>query len=548
MLLAALPIALAFDADTFELSGSALDERGGLQLASPELGFPGGFYAGVAGSWSKNPLVKVYEDGSQEPVVGSSVATHLAAGYTLGKLARVDLDVPLYPYQGAVGAEGFAAGDVRLGAVVPVVRGEFALAVVPALVFPTGNADAYTGGAFGGGLGLSAGASPGRSFLLANLAVDATRTDTLGDLQVGTGMRMGAGGGVHVSDALTLGAEIDSMLTLAGGLGPFNKNPVELHGYASYGRGGGVTATLGAGTGLVAGVGAPDLRLVAMIGYHGPGAEPNPDTDEDGVPDAADKCADGLEDLDGFEDGDGCADVDDDRDRIADGSDACRFDAEDYDRFEDGDGCPEKDNDEDGLADDLDACPDTKGPGATGGCPDKDTDALADHVDSCPDAPGPRSTKGCPDRDYDLVADRDDTCPTEPRDPREDLARTDGCPKRVFVGTDRIDSWSALVFDANRATLTKDSQGLLDEIAQVLNANLDITRVEVGVHTADLGDDAKALKLSQARAQAIVDHLVKKGLVDASRLTAVGYGDAKPPQNQRATDRAELLIREVAKR
>lgn len=66
-----------------------------------------------------------------------------------------------------------------------------------------------------------------------------------------------------------------------------------------------------------------------------------PDTDADGVPDIHDGCTDELEDVDGFEDSDGCPDPDNDGDGIIDTVDACPDESEDMDVFQDGDGCPE---------------------------------------------------------------------------------------------------------------------------------------------------------------------------------------------------------------
>jgi len=68
---------------------------------------------------------------------------------------------------------------------------------------------------------------------------------------------------------------------------------------------------------------------------------PPPDTDGDGVIDEQDKCADQSEDLDGFEDSDGCPDPDNDGDEIPDSEDSCPDEAENVDGWDDEDGCPE---------------------------------------------------------------------------------------------------------------------------------------------------------------------------------------------------------------
>lgn len=62
---------------------------------------------------------------------------------------------------------------------------------------------------------------------------------------------------------------------------------------------------------------------------------------------------------------------DTDKDALPDDRDKCPTWAEDRDGFEDGDGCPEMDNDADGVPDELDACRDQPGPASEkeSGCP-----------------------------------------------------------------------------------------------------------------------------------------------------------------------------------
>jgi outer membrane protein OmpA-like peptidoglycan-associated protein len=69
--------------------------------------------------------------------------------------------------------------------------------------------------------------------------------------------------------------------------------------------------------------------------------EAPPDRDGDGVPDAQDACPDRPEDVDGFDDGDGCPDIDNDLDRVLDIADRCPNVPETYNGFEDDDGCPD---------------------------------------------------------------------------------------------------------------------------------------------------------------------------------------------------------------
>lgn len=101
--------------------------------------------------------------------------------------------------------------------------------------------------------------------------------------------------------------------------------------------GGALALTVGVGAGLTDAVGVPRVR--GFVAAHW--GTRVPDADEDGVPDAVDQCKQLPEDLDGFEDEDGCLDPDDDLDGIEDAADRCPRDPVGFDDDADGDGCPD---------------------------------------------------------------------------------------------------------------------------------------------------------------------------------------------------------------
>jgi len=68
--------------------------------------------------------------------------------------------------------------------------------------------------------------------------------------------------------------------------------------------------------------------------------------------------------------------------------------------------------------------------------------------------------------------------------------------------------------------------GTLNMIIGVLKDNPEI-KFEIDGHTDNSGTAAHNLTLSQQRADAVKDQLVKMG-VDASKLAAKGFGDSKP--------------------
>ena len=81
-------------------------------------------------------------------------------------------------------------------------------------------------------------------------------------------------------------------------------------------------------------------------------------------------------------------------------------------------------------------------------------------------------------------------------------------------------------FDLDKYDLKPESKTELNRLTAFLQAHPSV-KIEVGGHTDNQGDDQYNLKLSQERAQAVVNYLVNKG-IDKSRLTAKGYGETKP--------------------
>ena len=66
----------------------------------------------------------------------------------------------------------------------------------------------------------------------------------------------------------------------------------------------------------------------------------------------------------------------------------------------------------------------------------------------------------------------------------------------------------------------------MEGAAEFLAENAGVV-IEVGGHTDNVGAPADNLALSEARARAVVDYLVSLG-IDRSRVSARGYGEAKP--------------------
>ena len=112
--------------------------------------------------------------------------------------------------------------------------------------------------------------------------------------------------------------------------------------------------------------------------------------------------------------------------------------------------------------------------------------------------------------------------------------------------TIRIDN---LYFEANKAIITQESNPILNEIYTFLNTHQDVI-VEVAGHTNNLPSHEICDRLSKERAEAVVNYLIQKGIVD-ERLEPRGYGKRKPIADnktlagRRKNQRVEIKVLEL---
>lgn len=83
-----------------------------------------------------------------------------------------------------------------------------------------------------------------------------------------------------------------------------------------------------------------------------------------------------------------------------------------------------------------------------------------------------------------------------------------------------------IFYDFDKASLRPESKTALDEMAQVLRDNPNVS-IEMASHTDRWGSDEYNLKLSQRRAQSVIDYLIDAG-INADRLQPQGYGESRP--------------------
>lgn len=246
------------------------------------------------------------------------------------------------------------------------------------------------------------------------------------------------------------------------------------------------------------------------------------DSDKDGIPDHEDSCPK----VAGIAQFKGCPDTD--GDGIQDSEDACP----EVKGVASAKGCPDADGD--GIVDSEDDCVDIAGIEAFKGCPDTDGDGIKDSEDDCPNVKGPAENKGCPDTDGDGILDKNDKCPTV-----VGVASNNGCPE-IKEETKEIfrKALKGVQFESGKDIIKSSSYDILHNVATIMKENPSY-KLRIDGHTDSQGDDAANMQLSKDRAASVKKYLVEDG-VEASRLSAFGYGETKPKAtNDTAAGRAE---------
>jgi outer membrane protein OmpA-like peptidoglycan-associated protein len=97
-----------------------------------------------------------------------------------------------------------------------------------------------------------------------------------------------------------------------------------------------------------------------------------------------------------------------------------------------------------------------------------------------------------------------------------------------------------IFYDFDRATLRPESETALDSLVLLLNENPNVT-IELAAHCDYKGSDEYNKRLSQRRAESVVNYLIAHGIA-ADRLTPVGYGEEVPKTiRKKLTERYPFL-------
>jgi uncharacterized protein (TIGR03382 family) len=529
-----------------------------LGMHSPQVSRHLGWNVGLSFNYAKDPLnfLRARTDDFIYEIVKNQYTLDLMGAIALYDRFELGMAVPITSQSSASAAsvspllsEGVDATGISDLRLVPKARllstdGGLHLGLAVPLLLPTSGGKEFLGrsgiAAFPRLLGEWT--SDGGTRVLANVGVNLQPRAQFYNLNVGNEFAYGLGTEVPFQ----LGKHrLAAEATLMGAIGMNEKQteerPLEVLAALRYRISDSLAAHLGGGPGITRGYGTPGFRVLAGIVWtEAERAVPARIEPPPPPPSPAKVCPLGPEDMDGFQDDDGCADPDNDGDGIVDTKDRCPNQPETKNGFEDEDGCadelpppPPVDSDGDGLTDDKDRCPQEA----------EDKDSFQDE-DGCPD----------PDNDRDGVVDANDKCPSEP-ETINGVQDDDGCPdkgkEKVKVEGKKIVILDKVYFATRKDVILAKSFPLLKQVGQVLRANPQLTKVRVEGHTDSQGSDASNLDLSQRRANSVRKRLIEQEGIAPERLEAVGYGESRPVDTNKTAKgrennrRVEFIILEV---
>ena len=132
------------------------------------------------------------------------------------------------------------------------------------------------------------------------------------------------------------------------------------------------------------------------------------------------------------------------------------------------------------------------------------------------------------DQDKDGLPDAADRCPDAP-ETYNGFDDGDGCPDkgRVLIESSNIIILDTIQFETGTARIRPESFPIIDAIVATLKGHPEFLLIEVAGYTDVQGNPARNQRLSEQRAQAVQQALVRGGIAPA-RLVARGYGQRCP--------------------
>ncbi len=525
---------------------------------------PGTTNLRLVGDWVHNPLVVRWADDSTTVLVKDAVNLDLLAGITVWRI-RAGLDLPLYLLSTSdVEAGGAGLGDLALdlrgGILSEDEDAPIGLALNGRITLPTATVDTALGTpGMGGELGLIASKRITDELLVAaNLGTRFVPETQLVNVEVDDQLYYRLGGGYALTDDAGVSLDVAGHLNYNQPFGNSAANPFEglLGGW--YRVADALMLRGGVGHGFTRGISSPDVRLVAMLSW-----EPrvDQDTDLDGLADSIDACPEQPEDVDQWEDGDGCPDpssvvtvrVIDATGQPVPGASSRISGPEPFEGGAEHSGTVhpgayqvrasadgwladaasfEVVAGEDqtvtimlaqakGLVQVRVRGPDGQPVDASFTVGDSDPVTTEGGVGEIALLPGAMGVVvraegyAVANQKVKVVANETTVVEVELR------------PTQVELTVEKIEIKGEVYFETAKATIQPESFPLLDEVAQVMVDHPEVLRLRIEGHTDSRGNDSYNLQLSKDRAASVLAYLVEHG-VPAERLESEGFGETKP--------------------
>jgi outer membrane protein OmpA-like peptidoglycan-associated protein len=527
-------------------------------------------------------------------VLSNVVAANLSAGVVAADPVRFDLSVPFYlASTGPDGSQGASLGDVRLSSLVALMQpedtGRYGLGLVAALDVPTGRPDDFLGNTGVAGMLALANTVEADALTIttqigARLAPNTNPDDRPARTEGGDSIEAGAAVGYLIDEMTGITLEADIGVPFA----PEVREAIGIGAEATLGvrhvREQGAHVSGGLGFGLGRGAGASPIRVLIGGGFGTASATPK-DSDADGLADRDDDCVSQPETVNGYKDDDGCPDELPAITFTATYGGEVQEDAVIVVNGDEGQAAPRSVSGPEGQVLQVTATAGTCLAGAqalsygavavdvtvplervTGkvviqvrnedGAPLAGADVryIGDDDRCLPDERG----AGLGDATHDVGAGDYMIFVTAPgygvhrqnvtvEGGKEVLVEAKLKPTKVQLEGDKIVILEKVFFQTGKAVIEERSYGLLDEVAATIQSAPLEGLVEVQGHTDSQGAESSNLKLSQSRAEAVVEYLVGKG-VPAEKLRAKGYGESKPikdngtEEGRTANRRVEFVI------
>tara|TARA_B100000575_G_scaffold268829_1_gene248047 strand:- start:686 stop:2263 length:1578 start_codon:yes stop_codon:yes gene_type:complete len=441
-------------------------------------------------------------DNREVAVLKDLMMADLIFGYSVSRL-RVGLDVPVVlaatsDIADTQGGVGDVAVDLR-GTILDPMTAPIGIAVATRFGAPTASVDLPIGGS---GLAYET-----------SLIVDKRFGSTLAAVNIGyRGRPPTELDNITIDDQLAtrvgLGYEISPRVGVSGDVVGYvlPSDFANEAGGAWEGLIGGwyrpsdIVIRVGAGSGLSQGIGTSAYRTMLSVGWE---PEVQLDSDSDGMLNSADQCPDEPEDLDGFEDNDGCPDE----------LNPVRL------LFRDPYGYP---------IDDLVVLLENEDDGSEVKGEARFNENLTPGIWNVS-----ASAAGFYEFEDDFTVEEGTAVDRVfVLNPQVSLPKV-RVTRRAIRITDKI------YFETNSATIKFESFALLDAIAATMLSNPSVRRVRVEGHTDSRASDAYNLTLSQDRSEAVREYLIRQG-VPSDRLNAVGRGEREPLDARENPDAWEL--------